>query len=96
MSRAITESEFKEWLDHPVTKEIRRVLAGKRADLRNEWEQSEPTSYMKETFVAGNIANIGMCRGLLFAEAIDYETYVTELDDGKHIGVKTSGSSGAN
>lgn len=92
MSRVATEQEFKDWLTHPVTIEFRRVLALKRADLRNEWEMSSPTDYAKETFVLANVANVGWCRGLAYAEALDYETYLTEISDGEQVGLKTPGS----
>ena len=81
--RAVTESEFKEWLAHPVTQAVRVVLAAKRADLRNEWEMSDPSAYTKDSFILANVGNIGWCRGLAFAETIDYETYLMEIDDGK-------------
>jgi len=93
MSRAITEQEFKDWLTHPVTAEVRRVLALKRADLRNEWEMSNPTDYSKDTFVFGSVANVGWCRGLAFAETLDYETYLTEIEDGEQIRPKAARSS---
>ena len=79
---ALTEKDFKAWLAHPVTKAVRAILAAKRADLRNEWEMSDPSAYQAEAFVLANVGNIGWCRGLAFAETIDYEVYLTELNDG--------------
>lgn len=93
MNRAITEQEFTDWLLHPVTAEFRRVLAAKRADLRNEWEMSNPSDYLKEELILANVGNIGWCRGLAFAETFDYEAYITELENDKRIGAKASGSS---
>lgn len=89
----ISEEEFKAWLQDPVTRAVRQVLANKRADLRNEWEMCEPTSFANETFVAGNIANIGMCRGLAFAETLDYEVFTGELDDKRERASALGGSS---
>ena len=77
--RTITEGEFNEWLQHPVTREFRRVLGLKRADLRNEWEMSDPSSFQKDEFILANVANIGWCRGLAYAEIFDYENYLTEI-----------------
>ena len=91
---AIPEEEFKAWLDHPVTKAVRQVLANKRADLRNEWEMSEPSAFAREELILANVANIGWCRGLAFAETIDYETYEMEIDDGEPKRIVPSGSSG--
>lgn len=95
MSRAILEDEFNEWLHHPVTIEFRKVLAAKRADLRNEWEMSEPTAYLQQELILANVGNIGWCRGLAFAEQFTYETYLTELDDGngKQVGAEAPRSS---
>lgn len=89
----INQEEFNDWLQHPVTQEVRRVLAGKRADLRNEWEMSNPAEYAKDTFVLGNVANVGFCRGLAFAESLDYEGYMSEVDpDGESKRAETPGS----
>lgn len=93
----ISEVEFKEWLEHPVTIEVRKVLAAKRADLRNEWEMSDPTAFSDTQFTLGNAANVGWCRGLAFAETINHEVYITELelgDDGKQKRARTPRSSG--
>ena len=78
---SVSKAEFNEWLQHPVTKAVQQVLAGKRADLRNEWEMSEPSSYLKEELILANVGNIGWCRGLAYAEQIDYEQYLTEIED---------------
>ena len=95
MSRAVTEEEFKGWLDHPVTKAVRELLAAKRADLRNEWEMSDPTAYTEQTFVLANVANLGWCRGLAFAETVDYEVYLMETDSGESKRAEAPGSSSA-
>lgn len=81
----IDEQEFKDWAQHPCTKALRAACAGRRADLRNEWEQNDPTAYVDQQFALGNAANIGTCRGLSFAETFDYEQYLTEMEpaDGK-------------
>ena len=76
----ISKEEFAEWLQHPVTAEFRRALALRRADLRNEWEMSNPAEYAKDTFVLGNVANVGFCRGLAFAESFDYDSYMSEVE----------------
>ena len=90
----ISESEFKEWLEHPVTIEVRKVLAAKRADLRNQWELSDPTAFEDAQFALGNAANIGWCRGLAFAETIDHEVYVTEMELGNDGKQQRTGASG--
>jgi hypothetical protein len=81
VSRAITEQEFKDWLLHPVTVEFRKLLEAKRAELREQWEQSEPLAYTQEAFVLGNVGNIGWCRALAWAGSMDYEGYLTETGE---------------
>lgn len=75
----ISEAELKDWLQHPVTIEFRKVLNTKRAALREQWERSEPAAYTKDELILVNVANIGWCRGLAFAETFDYEDYTTEI-----------------
>ena len=95
MSKAFTKEEFQGWLDHPVTRAVRQMLANKRADLRNEWEMSDPTSYESQTFVLANVANLGWCRGLAFAEALDYESYLTEIENAEPKRAEAPGSGSA-
>lgn len=76
-----TEGEFNEWKQHPMTIEFMRILAGKRADLRNEWELCSISEYTKDEFVLGNVANLGMCKAYMYAEQFDYETYEMEISE---------------
>lgn len=80
----ITDRDFADWLEHPVTGEFRKALAAKRAALKNEWEQSDPAAYTKDAFILASVGNIGWCRGLAFAETMDYEQLIGELDDGEY------------
>lgn len=77
----LSEEEFNDWLTHPVTKEVKRILAAKREQLRRQWEGGSFTDYTKEGTVLVNVANLGTCRGLAFVEELDYELFETELDD---------------
>lgn len=92
----ISQEEFNEWLQHPVTLAVRRMLEQKRAGLRDEWEHSDPTAYTQEAFVLASVGNIGWCRGLAFAQTLDYETYLTEIDDGESERAGPPRSSGPN
>ena len=44
----IEKDDFNAWLQHPVTLEVRKMLAVRRERLRQEWEQSDPTAYTQE------------------------------------------------
>ena len=91
----ISEEEFVAWLQDPVTIAVKKLFADRRADRRNEWEMCEPSQFLQETFVLGNVANIGECRGLAFMETMSYETYLTELDNEERVGAKAPGSGSA-
>lgn len=79
--RSATEEEFKEWLLHPVTQEVMKVLAAKREDLRQLWEGGSFTDYSAETTVLVNVGNLGTCKGYAFVMDLTYEDLETE--DGK-------------
>ena len=42
---------------------------------------SDPLSYTDAEFAAGNVGNIGKCRGLVWFEQVDYEEYMTVIDE---------------
>lgn len=92
MSRAITENEFNEWLQHPATKALMEVLAAKREDLRQQWEGGSFTDYEKDSTVLVNVGNLGTCKGYAFVMELTYEQYISEIDDDKQVRVETPGS----
>lgn len=92
MSRAISEQEFKDWLTHPVTLAVKEVLAEKREILRRQWESGAFTDYDNTAMGLVNVGNIGTCRGYAFVQELDYETYLSELEDEQPIGPGASGS----
>lgn len=94
MSRAITEGEFNDWLQHPVTLAIKDILEARREALRQAWEGGSFTDYDLSSMSLVNVGNIGTCRGYAFVQELDYEGYLTEIDDGKSIGARPEGSSG--
>ena len=94
MSRAVTEKEFKEWLEHPVTIAIKKVLEAKRDLLRRQWESGHFTDYDMSSMALVNVGNIGTCRGYAFVQELDYEGYTTEIDDEERKRARTPGSSG--
>lgn len=77
----IDESEFNEWLQHPVTKAVRALLEKKREELRQMWEGGSFSDYSVETTVLVNVGNLGTCKGYAFASELDYSTYLSEVDD---------------
>ena len=81
--RAVTEEEFLEWRRHPVTLAVVAVLAAKREELRQQWEGGAFTDWTQEGMALTNVGNIGTCRGYAYVQELDYEQYLTEIDDGK-------------
>lgn len=79
----ITEQEFAEWLEHPVTRGVRELLELKRDELRRQWEGGSFTDYSQEGTALVNVGNLGTCRGYAFVSELTYEQYVSEIDDGK-------------
>jgi len=94
MSRAITEQEFKDWLTLPVTLAVKEILEAKRETLRQQWESGAFTDYDNVAMGLVNVGNIGTCRGYAFVQELDYEGYLTEIEDDKPIGAGPSGSGG--
>ena len=80
---AITEQEFLDWIQHPVTKTLLTILEAKREDLRQRWESGAFTDYEKEATVLVNVGNLGTCKGYAFVTDFTYEQYLMEIDDGE-------------
>jgi hypothetical protein len=91
--RVPIEEEFKEWLRHPITQQVKQMLNVKREELRQQWEGGSFTDYAQETTALVNVGNIGTCKGYAFVTELDYETFIAEIDDGKQVGVETPGIS---
>lgn len=79
--RALTEAEFNEWKQHPMTQALMEILEAKRDVLRRQWEGGSFTDYDKGTTALVNVGNVGICRGLAFVAELTYEDYVSEIDD---------------
>tara|TARA_R110000868_G_scaffold304180_3_gene564708 strand:- start:810 stop:1070 length:261 start_codon:yes stop_codon:yes gene_type:complete len=81
-----TEAEFKEWLLHPVTQQVRQMLEAKREELRRQWEGGAFTDYALEAVALVNVGNLGTCKGYAFVAELDYEQFIAESEDGKSVG----------
>lgn len=91
-----TEEEFLAWKRDFVTEWVIKILHARRERMRQEWEGGSYTDYSKDTMILTNVANLGTCKGYAFITDLDYESFVTELDDGERVRPETAGSSGAN
>lgn len=77
----IPEEEFNDWLQHPMTRELMRVLEAKREELRQGWEGGSFTDWEPEAMALTNVGNIGTCRGFAYVQEFDYETYLMEIEN---------------
>ena len=82
---SVSEQEFNEWLQHPMTKELKRVLKMKREELRQDWEGGSFTDWEAGAMALVNVGNIGTCKGYAYVQEFDYEQYMTELQDMERI-----------
>ena len=81
----ISEQEFNEWLLHPMTKELMKVLEVKREELRQDWEGGRFTDWEPKAMALVNVGNIGTCKGYAYVQEFDYEQYMTEIEDMERI-----------
>lgn len=92
----ITENEFKEWLQHPVTQEMKKALRAKCDGIMQEWAQG---GFTRETCEATALKNAEMVGVVGAYEAVFDFTFLdieTELANGDEpIGATPPGASGA-
>lgn len=81
MSRVVTEEEFNEWRDHPVTKEVMKLLGAKREELRTAWENGSFMDYTQEGTGLVNTHNLGQCQAFRLVQELTYEQYLGEMQD---------------
>jgi len=77
----ISENEFSEWLTHPVTKAVVKLLEKKREELRQQWEGGSFSDYTMEGNVLTNVGNLGTCKGYAFVQGLTYEQFFGEMKD---------------
>lgn len=77
----ISEEEFNEWRQHPMTKELMRVLGMKREEMRQNWEGGVFTDYEPTAMALISVGNIGTCKGYAYVQDFDYTQYMTEIED---------------
>lgn len=76
----LNENEFKEWLEHPATKEVRRWLDARKAQLHKDWENGAFTTADFQSTTLLNAKHIGMCQAFTDARELDYETLIGDLN----------------
>lgn len=69
----ISEAEFKEWLESPVTKALREFCDRRREELRRDWERTLPSDYLKETYVMDSVRHLGSCEAFKMIQGLEFE-----------------------
>ena len=81
----MTEEMFADWLDHPVTVALQRVLLPHlRAERKDQWESGEILSLAKDEQMLRNAAALGECQGYKYIQELDFETMKGDLEDVEH------------
>jgi hypothetical protein len=78
---SVTEQEFNEWRQHPVTRAIMEILDRKREIIRQNWEGGSYTDWDSSMMSLINVGNIGECKGYAYVQELDYEQYIAEIED---------------
>ena len=76
------EEEFKEWLEHPATKALHRILRGWQSDLKEQWASGAFTDQSQFGTAISNAKAIGNCEVIERTLGLDYEQMLGESDDG--------------
>ena len=92
----LTPEMFEDWLLHPVTQDLRRVLYLRRRQRQLEWEEGAVLDLGKDTQMLLNAAAIGECKAYRFIAELDFEQLYGELEDEEHeraeaFGTRSSG-----
>lgn len=81
-SRQIPQELMEDWLSHPVTEALLRVVLPKRLEvLRDKWEKGEFTDQSQYATAIANASAIGQCLAIRWMTELDYDTFKGELND---------------
>lgn len=76
-----TKEEFNEWRSHPCSVWVRQVLGLRREAYRQEWEGGSFSDLSAPGYAIRNAAQVGECRGLAFAQEMEYESFFQEIEN---------------
>lgn len=89
----ITDQEFKEWLDHPVTRAVKEYLASRRNTLMESWANGEFSAAFSVEMAVKNAGATGACSVYSELAELDFEQLIGEIAD-ESVRTGTDGSSG--
>lgn len=88
------KEEFLNWLEHPVTRKLRRVLQTWREAERDKWESGDYICESKDGLVQLNAGGVARCKVLKEILDLNHETLEAEIDSAEHERTGTQGPSG--
>lgn len=83
-SSLLMESEFKEWLEHPITKDVKLILQARISELKNKWASGAFTDMSQYGTAILNAKAIGTCEAFDRVIGLDYVQFsedILELDN---------------
>lgn len=81
--QTLQEEMFSDWLLHPVTEALRQVLADKRQERKDKWEDGNVLELGKDQQMLLNAAAIGECNGFKYVQELTFETLQGDMEDGE-------------
>ena len=87
---------FDEWVQHPVTRALREKWATRRREaLKERWASGEFTGSFSTEMAVKNAGATGAASAYLELIELDFESLITELEDGEYVRIEAAGASGA-
>lgn len=77
----LTEEEWAEWRQHPVTQGLWRLLSLARKERKDEWEEGNFVGAPRDQQMLLNAAALGECRAYKKLEELTLDQLRQELED---------------
>src|SRR5260221_13603105 len=91
MDQVPTEQEWAEWQGSICSKAFRELLAQRREELKEAWANGAMTVTDDFTTVIANTRSQAQAEELAAILELDYNTFLGEIDDGKHASTEPVG-----
>jgi hypothetical protein len=78
----ITNSEWQDWKLHRVTRQVLKILEEKVEEGKQHWANGGFVGATAEQTAIVNAMAVGKTQALQAIINMDYETFVSEMDDG--------------
>jgi hypothetical protein len=75
------EAAWLQWLELPQTKILRKALEARRENLKEQLAEGE---FVESQSLMLYAATVAQCKLLKDIAELNYELFITEIEDGKH------------